>query len=641
MTKNNLILLIFPKRALFIFIFSIIVVNFITIVSKSTSAACLTSLVNAKEVMVEEQDTIHLFQEGFESQNLSVWKQSNDWEVSSVDKIAGSFSLKHIAKTEGGTSTLFHTLKANWNSSDIEWTFKIKNGNWDPSASNRFWFYLSADTILPTLINGWAVGVNITGNGDLLELWRIRKGRADSMIIQSDFDWNASILATIHVKRSSKGNWELSYRKTGEAVSPVFKGTDRSVANFQNIGLYFNFTYTRSDQLWMDDVCVNAIQASLCIQKLSVANSHTLRLTFNNPLDPASIDNDHFLLRDENNRKIPILQINPADASNQTLELQLGEVQGIQLSLEVSGIKDQSGNTMTPETRSFAFSYSPEPGAVLINEVLFNPLTNGADFVELVNISKVAVDLQHLKLATRNDTLALKQIYPLAASPRFLYPEHYLTCTKDSMAVAQFYQTIDKETFCSMTSFPTYPDDEGTVVLLNDSLTVIDEFSYSDKMHSPFLSSVNGVSLERISLSKPTSERSNWTSAAGSAGYATPGLQNSQATASTEILEDITPDPVVFSPNGDGYNDQMAIRFNLSKPGFVANVRIFDITGRIVKYLVNNESLAQQGSWVWKGDSDSGRKLNLGVYIILVELYDPEGHTKTFKKTCTVSDRLH
>jgi hypothetical protein len=641
MTKNNLLLLIFPKRVLFIFIFSIIVVDFITIVSITASASCLSPSVNSNEFVVEVQDTTHLLQEGFESQNLSLWTQYTDWEVSPVDKISGNFSLKHIAKEEGGTSSLFHTLKANWNSSDIDWTFNIKNGNWDPSASNRFWFYLSADTIQPTLINGWAVGVNISGNVDLLQLWRIRKGRADSLVIQSDLDWNASTQVTIHVKRSSTGDWELSYRKAGDSVSPVFKGTDNTTTSFRNIGVFFNFTYTRSGQLWVDDICVNAVQAGLCIQKLSVTNSHTLRLTFNNPVDLSTIDNNHFQLNDENNIKIPILQVNTTDASNQTFELQLGEVSGTQLTLSASGMKDQQGNTMTPETRSFAFSFSPEVGSVWINEVLFNPLTGGADFVELVNVSGVAVDIQHIRLATRNDTLALKQVYSLCSNARYLWPSHFLTCTKDSAAVVQFYQTVDKETFCTMASFPTYPDDEGIVVLLNDSLQVIDEFSYSAKMHSPFLASVNGVSLERISLSKPTSDRSNWTSAASSAGYATPGMKNSQVTANTEIPEDITPEPVVFSPNGDGYNDQMTIRFSLNKAGYLANVRIFDITGRVVRYLVNNESLASQDSWVWKGDSDSGQKLNLGVYIILVELYDPEGHTRTFKKTCTLSDRLH
>ena len=192
-----------------------------------------------------------------------------------------------------------------------------------------------------------------------------------------------------------------------------------------------------------------------------------------------------------------------------------------------------------------------------------------------------------------------------------------------------------------MKSFPTYSDDAGTVVLLNDSLEVLDEFSYSAKMHSPFLADEEGVSLERISLDKPTSNRTNWASAAASVGFATPGLPNSQAGSETVFQDEITPEPKAFSPNDDGYNDELNIQFKFSKPGYIANVRIFDAVGRQVKFLVKNQSLAQEGSWTWDGKSESGQKLNIGVYIILVEVFDQEGHTKAFKKTCTLTDRLN
>jgi hypothetical protein len=404
--------------------------------------------------------------------------------------------------------------------------------------------------------------------------------------------------------------------------------------------LLFSYTYTRSGQLWADDIIVNAMQAGLSIQKLSVVNSHTLTLTFNKPVDLSSIHNDHFQLTDENNVPIPILTIQSFNGSNQILELQLGETEGIQLTLQVSGLTDLSGNVMKPETSCFAYSFMPEPGSILINEVLFNPFTGGSDFVELVNASQVPIDIRHLKLASRNNGIDLLQINTICLSNRFLKPGQYLTCTKDSMAVVQFYLSNNPASFCCMHSFPTYPDTEGTVVLLNDSLEVMDEFHYTAKMHSSFLASINGVSLERISLSRPTGEGTNWTSATSSAGYATPGNPNSQLSANLDLPEEIVPDPIVFSPNGDGYNDQLTIHYSLTKPGYQANVRIFDIAGRTIKYLVKNESIGQQGNWTWKGDSDSGQRLNLGVYIILVELYDPQGHNKTFKKTCTISDRM-
>jgi gliding motility-associated-like protein len=123
-------------------------------------------------------------------------------------------------------------------------------------------------------------------------------------------------------------------------------------------------------------------------------------------------------------------------------------------------------------------------------------------------------------------------------------------------------------------------------------------------------------------------------------GFATPGLLNSQSESETEIQDEITCEPKAFSPNGDGYNDELNILFKLSKPGYIANVRIFDAVGRQVKFLVKNQSMAQEGSWLWDGKSESGQKLGIGVYIILVEVFDQDGHTKAFKKTCTITDRL-
>lgn len=642
MIKNNPLLLILPKKAGLIFILAIIVVYLLTTVSNKVFAIDANSLANEPFTVIKAvNDTIYsIFEDNFEDGNLSGWKQTADWEVSPTEKIAGVFSLKHLSKTSGALSSVFHTLVTDFNQFDIEWSFKMKNGNWDPSAANRFWFYLSADTIRTDLINGWAVGVNLIGIKDWLELWRIRDGKPDSLIIQTDLDWNNSTLATVNVKRSSKGSWELFYTKQGEAISKTFAGTDLTTAICRNIGVGFNYTPTRAGTLWLDDISVKVSPADLFIQNLTVINSHTITLTFNTPINPSSLQINNFQLTDENNLTIPVLQIIPIDGSNQMVEIQLGKVSGVQLRLSVSGVCDLSGKAIIPKTFPFAFSFMPEVGSVLINEILFNPLTGGDDFVELVNISEVPVSIHRLKLAARNDTLALKQIYDVSSTIGYLMPGHYLTCTKDTQAVIPFYISNDPETFCAMNSFPSYPDDAGTVVLLNDSLEVMDEFSYTAKMHSPLVSDVNGVSLERISLSKPTSDPSNWSSAAASVGFATPGLPNSQVDIYSEITEDIIPEPQVFSPNGDGFNDQLTIHFSLEKPGYTANVRIFDMVGRQVKFLVKNESLAQEGTWTWKGDSDTNQRLNMGVYIILVELYDSDGHTKTFKKTCTLTDRM-
>jgi len=625
-----------------IFILPIILVFFLTIVSKNALSAYNTNPnYPPKTETISGKDTItSIFGEDFESGSLTGWKQTDDWEVSASEKIAGNFSLKHISKGISGSASIFHAVNADISSSDIEWSFKLKDGKWDPSSSNKFWFYLSADTVRTDLINGWAVGVNISGSTDLLAIWRIRNGKADSLIVQSDLDWNVSTLATISVKRTVRGIWNLKYQKSGEPVSKIFSGTDHTLFGFKNIGLYFKYTTTRAGQLWIDDITVNQLAPELFIQKLTLVSSHWVALTFNAPINPASIHSGNFKLTDENNLNIPITQVTPTKNSDKSIDISFGKVEGVELLLSVSGISDTSGKTMNPENQTFSYSFSPEVGSILINEILFNPFSGGTDFVELVNVSENTIPVHRLLLATRNDTLALKQIYPVSSENQYLKPGQYLTCTKDPTIVEAQYIFNDPETFCAMKSFPSFPDDAGTIVLLNDSLKVIDEFSYSAKMHSSFLAGEEGVSLERISLDKPTSDLSNWASAAASVGFATPGLPNSQTQSETEIQDEIIAEPKAFSPNGDGYNDQLSIRYRFSKPGYIANVRIFDAIGRQVKFLVKNQSLAQEGNWFWDGSTDSGQRLNLGVYIILVELFDQTGHTKAFKKTCTLTDRL-
>jgi len=624
------------------FIFPFIVVYFLTIVSKGAFCSNPDQReLSKKSEIVAVKDTLNsIFQDDFERGNCVGWKQSDDWEVSTVEKISGEYSLKHSSKATSGSSSIFHTINADWSNFDMEWSFNLKNGKWDPSSANRFWFYLSSDTIRTDLINGFAVGVNVSGSSDLLDLWRIRNGKADSLVVESDLDWNSSTLAAIHVKRTTRGVWTLDYQKSGESKSQTFTGTDLTLFDVKNIGLSFNFTSTRAGQLWLDDVSVNQLSPELFVQKLVVVNAHKVTLTFNKPINPLSIHTLNFILTNENNQNIPITQALPTNGSDRSVDISFGKTDGVDFSLNISGVSDLSGNVMKPDVQLFSLVFSPEVGSILINEVLFNPFPGGVDFVELVNVSENTIPVNRLKLATRNDTMGLKQIYPISAEKRYLRPGQFLTCTKDPTIIAAQYISNDPVSFCAMKSFPSYSDDSGTVVLLNDSLRVLDEFSYSANMHSPFLADEEGVSLERISLKNPTADLSNWASAAASAGYATPGLSNSQTESETVIQDEITPEPKAFSPNGDGYNDQLSVKFKLSKPGYIANVRIFDSVGRQVKFLVKNQSLAQDGSWFWNGDSDSGQRLNLGVYIILVELFDQAGHIKTFKKACTLTDRL-
>jgi hypothetical protein len=75
---------------------------------------------------------------------------------------------------------------------------------------------------------------------------------------------------------------------------------------------------------------------------------------------------------------------------------------------------------------------------------------------------------------------------------------------------------------------PSFPDDQGSVLLLDAQGKELDMFSYKDDYHFPLLSNREGVSLERIDPASPSQNPANWHSASTDAGYGTPGYVNSQ-----------------------------------------------------------------------------------------------------------------
>ncbi|MEZ5107208.1 MAG: lamin tail domain-containing protein [Draconibacterium sp.] len=272
-----------------------------------------------------------------------------------------------------------------------------------------------------------------------------------------------------------------------------------------------------------------------------------------------------------------------------------------------------------------------EPNDVLISEVLFNPLPEGADYVEIYNNSAKEISLNRLYLASRDDDLELTQVYLLSTLKKKFMPQDYLVLTKDTNEVFPWFTIKCKECFLQMPKFPSFNNDEDYVVLLNENLKVIDELHYTDKLHSPLLADEEGISLERISFSKETNNQENWHSASSTSGYGTPGYKNSQFEIEDVAKSLVTFSPESFSPNSDGYNDEFKIHYELEKAGYIANAWIFDSMGRLVLKLAQNEILGTNGDMIWTGEDETGQRQNLGAYIVLLEIFDTTGKVHRFK----------
>jgi hypothetical protein len=166
---------------------------------------------------------------------------------------------------------------------------------------------------------------------------------------------------------------------------------------------------------------------------------------------------------------------------------------------------------------------------VVINEIMFNPAKNGFDYVEVYNQSARGVNLNHLLIANRNSTGDIASPKMLTKDTVIIQPGGYFVLTANEKWVRQHYNVPPSAKFLELPSIPSFPDDQGTAVLIrrSDSL-IIDELHYNEKWHSEFISNSSGVALERIDPNGSSNDPENWTSASTTSRYGTPGFRNSQ-----------------------------------------------------------------------------------------------------------------
>lgn len=317
-------------------------------------------------------------------------------------------------------------------------------------------------------------------------------------------------------------------------------------------------------------------------------------------------------------------------------------------------ITDCAGNSIASfNLTKFALPEVIEVTDIVLNELLFNPESGGAEFIELYNRSSKNLNIGELIVANRDEEGNINVARPISFD-YMLFPGDYVVLTENILAVEDQYSTYNPFNDMPPTfprpllemDLPSLTNDEGTVLIyLSDTLNplTIDEFAYSDDFHYPLLDNTKGVSLERINPNKPTQDESNWHSAAALFGYATPTYQNSQGFTSTEPIEtnEIFSIPnTTFSPDEDGFEDFLLINYQTEQPGFTANIRIYDANGRLIKDLVRSELLAVEGSIKWDGITDAGTKARMGIYVIWLEIFHPDGTVRREKKTCVVAARL-
>jgi hypothetical protein len=366
-------------------------------------------------------------------------------------------------------------------------------------------------------------------------------------------------------------------------------------------------------------------------------------LFFSEPVPDTALSNvQNYLIGYEDVGNItPVTAAAPAaDGMSVTLTFGMSAASGLWSVMVVATVADCAGNPVANSTAYFA---APEPAAagdILINEVLFSVDNGATDFAELYNASQKVIDLGTLQINNYSITNATANVPQILSAGCFLmFPATYLVLSDDGDGIKSHYQVQNPDAFLDM-AFPELLTEEDILVLKDNASEVIDSLHYYSSWHFPLLNDVHNVSLERLSAGRPTNEAQNWHSASQNSGFATPGFRNSQYSDGGAGSTDVTVQPEVFSPDNDGLNDVVNILFHFAAPGYIANVKVFDSKGRAVRTLVESQLIGNDGSFSWDGVNDDKEKARTGIYVFYIEVFNPDGDVKEYKKTCVLATRL-
>jgi hypothetical protein len=287
------------------------------------------------------------------------------------------------------------------------------------------------------------------------------------------------------------------------------------------------------------------------------------------------------------------------------------------------------------EAPEFGLIVDAQPGDVLINEILFNPSSGGSRFIEVINVSNHFIDLSTLAIGRLTQTQ--QDIYTTGIQ-EVLEPGGIAAFTPERADILSRYP-VPNPNHLYTAALPAWDDESDNASLLANGL-VIDSFTYSADWHHPALADQNGVSLERVSIEAPTTLAANWHSASSISNHGTPTGPNSQALSDTSgITAPFTVINRIFSPDEDGFKDYLAIQFASAGGDDLASAWIYDMEGREIYQLANNELVGTSSLLQWDGRTAEGEVAEMGMYIVLIQIWEPDGDVKKYQSSCALVKR--
>jgi hypothetical protein len=242
-----------------------------------------------------------------------------------------------------------------------------------------------------------------------------------------------------------------------------------------------------------------------------IIDSETIQVTFSEPMDTSGWSSPTWEVLPFNSAYNGIWS---ALLNTVTLTMASPIVPSSYYQLQIGGISDCSGNQIIATSIDFALGIDPQPGDLIINEIMADPDPSigspAAEFIEIRNNSDNLLDLTNLHVNSGYFTAQVT-----------LAPDSFLIIsdTENSTAFSPSLNTAFMEGFPGLTN-------SGLVLSLLNDETVLDQLQYTIEWYGDEEKTEGGWSLERINPFAICSGRYNWKASNNPLG-ATPGIENS------------------------------------------------------------------------------------------------------------------
>ena len=270
------------------------------------------------------------------------------------------------------------------------------------------------------------------------------------------------------------------------------------------------------------------------------------------------------------------------------------------------------------ESVAYGVPAAPTPGDWAVNEMMYDPLAGDGRYVELVNVGTSLLSTGGVRLARLADDGAVAAVAAVEGE-LLVAPGGFVVLAADPPALLARFPGA-RPAAVAAADLPALGDAECLLLFDAAAELALEEVCYDARWHNRAYANTDGVSLERIAVELPGADASNWTSAAVAAGGGTPTRANSQASPPVDPAG--LPEGAFalaaerLSPDGDGYEDVLAVRFRFAEAGTLVTFTVLDLRGRAVYTSEEDVSAGRAGAWTWDGVDDDGAVVPVGTYVL-------------------------